>query len=142
MIRITRSISLDESELEERFIRSPGPGGQNVNKVASAVQLRLDVEGSRSLPDRVKDRLRSLAGQRMTDDGVLIIEARRHRSQHRNREDALERLVALIRKAARPGKKRKATKPTKASRKRRLEQKRRHSQKKRARRKPIPRPDE
>ena len=142
MIRITRSISLDESELEERFIRSPGPGGQNVNKVASAVQLRLDVDGSPSLPDRVKKRLRSLAGQRMTDEGVLIIEARRYRSQHRNREDALERLTALLRKAAQPRKKRKATRPTKASRERRLEQKRRRSQKKRKRRKPVRGADE
>ncbi len=142
MIRITRNVSLDESELEERFIRSPGPGGQNVNKVASAVQLRLDVEGSRSLPDRVKERLRAIAGQRMTEDGVLVIEARRHRSQHRNREDALDRLVGLIRRAATPPKKRKATRPTRAARERRLEAKRRRSEKKKRRRKPIPRPDE
>jgi ribosome-associated protein len=133
VIRITRSITLDESELEERFIRSPGPGGQNVNKVASAVQLRLDVADSPSLPDEVKERLRSLAGQRMTEDGVLVIEARRFRSQHRNREDALERLVALVRKAATPPRKRKATKPTRASRERRLDQKKRRSEKKRRR---------
>jgi len=142
VIRVTKNISIDESELEERFIRSPGPGGQNVNKVASAVQLRFDVAGSPSLPERVKQRLRSLSGQRMTDDGVLIIEARRHRSQHKNREDALDRLVALIRKAASPPKKRKTTKPTRAARERRLQQKRRRSEKKRRRRKPIPRPDE
>jgi len=142
VIRVTRSIALDESELEERFVRSPGPGGQNVNKVATAVQLRFDVERSPSLPERVKERLRSLAGQRMTDDGVLIIEARRYRSQHRNREDAIERLVQLVRRAATPARKRRPTKPTKAARERRLDAKRRRSQKKAHRRKPARGADE
>jgi ribosome-associated protein len=99
MIQVTNSIALHEDELQESFIRASGPGGQNVNKVESAVQLRFDVRHSPSLPDHVKERLERLAGRRLTNDGVLIITAQRFRTQERNREDALERLVALIRQA-------------------------------------------
>jgi ribosome-associated protein len=122
MLEITRSISIDERELSESFIRASGPGGQNVNKVATAVQLRFDVEAS-SLPDPVKTRLKSLAGRRLTSEGVLLIEANRFRTQERNREDARERLAALVRQAAVPPKPRKPTKPTLASKRRRLEAK-------------------
>src|SRR5262249_37757658 len=100
MIRITPSISIGEDELEEYFIRASGPGGQNVNKLASAVQLRFDVRRSPSLPDDVRTRLERLAGKRLTRDGVIVINAQRHRTQERNREDARERLVDLIRRAA------------------------------------------
>src|SRR6266576_7241892 len=100
MIRITNSIAIDEGELEERFIRASGPGGQNVNKLASAVQLRFDVRGSPSLSDGVRARLERLAGQRLTREGVLVITAQRHRTQERNRQDALDRLIELIREAA------------------------------------------
>ena len=101
MIRITRSISIGEGELEEHFIRASGPGGQNVNKLASAVELRFDVRGSKSLPDDVRARLERLAGRRLTREGVLVLIAQRHRTQERNRADALERLVELIQRAAR-----------------------------------------
>ena len=134
MIRITPTIALSERELEERFIRAAGPGGQNVNKVATAVQLRFDVEHSPSLPEAVRSRLHRLAGRRMTVDGVLVIEARRYRTQERNRQDALDRLVALIQKAAQPPKPRKPTRPTLASKRRRLERKRQRAETKRARR--------
>ncbi|MCK4624457.1 MAG: aminoacyl-tRNA hydrolase [Phycisphaerae bacterium] len=133
MIRITRDIAIDEGEIREEFIRASGPGGQNVNKVATAVQLRFDVGQSASLPDDVRERLIRLAGRRMTSDGVLIIEARRFRTQQRNRQDARDRLVELIRKAAKKPKPRRKTKPTLASKKRRLETKRRQSQTKRMR---------
>jgi len=123
MIQITRTIKIDESEIQENFIRASGPGGQNVNKVATTVQLRFDVANSRSLPDEVRKRLISLAGNRITEDGVLIIEARRFRTQGRNREDATERLVKLIRKAAQRPQIRRKTRPTLASKKRRLESK-------------------
>ncbi len=134
MIQITRTIKIDEGEIQENFIRASGPGGQNVNKVATTVQLRFDVANSRSLPDEVRKRLISLAGNRITEDGVLIIEARRFRTQLRNREDATERLVKLIRKAAQRPQTRRKTRPTLASKKHRLESKRRSSETKHLRR--------
>lgn len=127
MIRITDTLSLDENELEESFVRSSGPGGQNVNKLSTAVQLRFDVRRSPSLPNDVAIRLMKLAGSRLTNEGVIVIVAQRYRTQERNRVDARERLVELIREAAPPPKPRRATKPTKASKQRRLESKKRRS---------------
>jgi len=121
MLRVTPSIAIDESELEERFIASAGPGGQNVNKVATAVQLRFDVARSPSLPDPVRHRLIALSGTRLTRQGVLVLTAREFRTQERNRIAARARLVALIREAAVIPKTRKATKPTRASKERRIE---------------------
>lgn len=121
MIPITPAISISEDEFEERFVRSPGPGGQHVNKVETAVQLRFDAANSPNLPPEVLARLRGLAGRRMTKDGVVVITARRTRSQERNRADALERLVELVREAAVPPKTRRPTKPTRAAKRRRLE---------------------
>jgi len=121
MIRITDHISIEDSELEERFIRSSGPGGQNVNKLSTAVQLRFDARHSPSLDNDVSVRLQRLAGKRLTRDGVIVIIAQRHRTQERNREDARERLFELIRQAAIAPVPRRATRPTKASRERRLE---------------------
>ena len=133
MIRATETIVLDESEIRERFLRSSGPGGQNVNKVATAVQLRFDVLNSRSLPDDVRDRLVRLAGRRMTDEGVLVIEARRFRTQERNRQDARDRLIGLLRRAAEPVTPRRKTRPGRESQKRRLERKHRRSESKKTR---------
>src|SRR3954465_5207538 len=121
MIRVTDSISLDDSEIEESFVRSSGPGGQNVNKLSTAVQLRFDVRGSPSLPNDVAIRLMRLSGKRLTKDGVLVIVAQNHCTQERNRAEALERFVMLIRQAAVRPIPRRATKPTKASREKRLE---------------------
>ena len=133
MIQITLSIAISESEIQEEFIRSSGPGGQNVNKVASAVQLRFNVARSPSLPEDVKQRLLILAGKRVSADGILIIEAKRHRTQSQNRDDALDRLVALIRKSTVLPKPRVKSRPTKASKERRLEGKRQRSKIKRLR---------
>jgi ribosome-associated protein len=127
MIRITKTIAIDEDELKERFIRASGPGGQNVNKLASAVQLRFDVRGSPNLPDEVRARLERLAGSRLTREGVVVINAQRHRTQERNRQDARERLVELIRRAAVAPIPRRATKPTAGARERRLESKKRRA---------------
>jgi ribosome-associated protein len=127
MIRITDHIAIDESELDESFIRSSGPGGQNVNKLSTAVQLRFDVRRSPSLTDEVRARLERLAGRRLTRDGVLIITAQNHRTQERNRADAQARLVALIQEAAVKPTPRRATKPTRASKQRRIESKKHRS---------------
>jgi ribosome-associated protein len=124
MIRITKSIAIDEREIEESFVRASGPGGQNVNKLATAVELRFDVRHSPTLPDDVRARLEQLAGRRLTQAGVLCITAQRHRTQESNRRDALHRLVELIRRAAVPPVPRRPTKPTAAARRRRLEAKR------------------
>lgn len=133
MIHVTHSIAIDEAELQESFIRASGPGGQNVNKVESAVQLRFDVRLSPSLPDDVKARLERIAGKRLTNDGVLVITAQRFRTQERNREDAVARLVELIRQATERPKPRRPTRPTLASKRRRLEAKGRRSEIKKGR---------
>ena len=134
MLIITPDLVIAESEIEEKFVRSAGPGGQNVNKVATAVQLRFDVQHSPSLPEAVRVRLLRLAAKRVTVEGVLVIEAHRFRTQEENRQDARQRLVALIRKAAVAPKPRRPTKPTAASQARRLDNKRRQSQLKNLRR--------
>ena len=127
MIRVTDTIAIDESELEESFVRSSGPGGQNVNKLSTAVQLRFDVRRTPSLPNDVAVRLMRLAGKRMTKDGVLVLIAQNHRTQERNRAEARERLFALIEQAAVAPIPRRATKPPKASREKRIEGKKRRA---------------
>ncbi len=134
MLEITPHIRLHEDELVFRFVRASGPGGQNVNKVATAAELRFDVMRNVSLPDAVRERLSRLAANKINSQGQLLIFAQRFRTQERNRADAVERLVTLIRRAAEIPKPRKRTKPTRASKRRRLDGKRRHSDKKRQRR--------
>ncbi|MHB1144719.1 MAG: alternative ribosome rescue aminoacyl-tRNA hydrolase ArfB [Thiobacillus sp.] len=133
MIRVNAQIELDEREIQEDFVRASGPGGQNVNKVSTAVQLRFDVAHSPSLPDPVRARLIALAGRRVTQDGVLILSAERYRSQRRNRDDALERLIEMIREACEVDKPRRPTRPTLASKKRRLDSKQRRGETKKLR---------
>lgn len=135
-IHITRSLSIDPSEIEESFVRASGPGGQNVNKVASAVQLRFNLAANTSLPEPVKRRVAGLAGSRLTKDGVIVITANSHRDQSLNRADALERLVALLRAGVFVPKPRVATRPTLASKKRRLDKKTNRSAVKRMRSRP------
>lgn len=125
-IRITGTLKIDPAEIQESFVRASGPGGQHVNTTSTAVQLRFDVRGSQSLPDDVRQRLERLAGRRLTQDGVLVLVAQGQRSQLRNREDALARLVALVREAAHPPAPRKKTRPSKASKRRRVDDKKRH----------------
>jgi ribosome-associated protein len=134
MIQITPTIAIDEKEIQQDFIRASGPGGQNVNKVSTAVQLRFDVGNSTSLPDDVRERLVRLAGRRITEAGILIIDARRFRTQERNRQDAINRLVELIRKASERPKPRRKRPLTLASKRRRLDTKRRRGETKRTRR--------
>jgi ribosome-associated protein len=134
MLQITPTLAIDESELEERFVRASGPGGQNVNKVATAVQLRFDVERSPSLSGEIRTRLRAIAGSRITSEGVLVIDARTHRTQAENREDARQRLIDLVRQASIRPKRRRKTRPSAASKERRLTSKKSRADTKRGRR--------
>lgn len=134
-MRVTPELTIDESAIEERFVQSAGPGGQNVNKVATAVELRFDTRRA-ALPVMLYQRLLKLAGRRLSADGVLVIQAQRYRSQARNRDDARQRLLELLRTAAAAPKPRRATRPTRASVRRRLEDKRQTAERKRARQKP------
>jgi ribosome-associated protein len=133
MLKITDEISVDDRELEERFVRASGPGGQNVNKVSTAVELRFDVERSASLPEGVRVRLRRLAGRRLSDEGILVMRADRFRTQERNREDARERLAELIRQATIVPKRRVPTRPSRASKERRRDDKKKRGRVKRLR---------
>jgi len=136
MIAITPSLALDESEIQFEFVRAAGPGGQNVNKVSTAVQLRFDVHGSPSLPAEVKARLVKLAGRRVSEDGILVITARRYRSQEQNRADAVQRLVKMIQKAATRPRVRKATRVSQSAKAARVDEKKRRGQVKHRRRRP------
>ncbi len=136
MLEVNQKIRIDENELHEEFIRSSGPGGQNVNRVSTAVQLRFDAAHSSSLPDDIRNRLLKIAGKRVTREGELIIQADRYRTQEQNRQDARNRLVKLVLRAAVKPRIRKATKPTAASKKKRLEKKKQHGEKKKMRRQP------
>jgi ribosome-associated protein len=138
MIPVTASLALDERDLEERFIRAAGPGGQNVNKVSTAVELRFRLGGHTELPDDVRERLEKLAGRRLTLDGEIVIRADEHRTQERNRAEALARLLALVEQASHRPKRRKKTKVPRAERQRRLDHKARRSDLKASRAKPRP----
>ncbi len=133
MLQVTPAIRIEAYELDERFVRASGPGGQNVNKVATAVELRFDAAHSPSIPPEVRERLRAVAGSRMTAEGIIVIDARRHRTQAQNREDARERLAALIRLAAVRPKRRRRTRPTAGSIERRVSTKKARSEKKQRR---------
>jgi ribosome-associated protein len=134
MIHVTDSISLHENEIQLDFVRASGPGGQNINKVSSAVQLRFDAAKSSALSEEIRDRLKQISGHRMTADGILIIKAQRYRTQDRNREDAIHRLVTLIRQAAVKPRQRRRTKPSRAAKQKRLASKRHRGKIKRQRR--------